>query len=489
MRNDGFNRLDTLSVEQTETLLAAFDALPLPPGAARRIRRQVQKTASPKRLRRKTAMRILTPLAACLVALALVALCFPQAAKAIADFLGLPYTPSRYMQQQPEEREAVATVDEALAAAAPQDGSYTITLLPEWEDAAKFVQYRADHGYAPFREEDWAWLRDIRPVIGELLYDGETLIWNTQLHMDTAGVNKFMANWHPTDANGNPVQQSADAAVDSVSYTVDGDPTVYELHPSSSGIQPIMDDEARSSAAYVVLNTQMAWADGERPPDGIITVTQHIFIYENDSMEHGLLVARISHAFTFDTTAGNREAAEPATLLVPLSGDCPLTLWDRTAQNETVATRTVSLDGVSLQVELHYLATGIRVHMTIAETPPDWTEAMKLGLLQYTLRDISGEVTTWGIYADLYVDGQFVSEAPTPDSRNFDELAYVLPVFPDGYQSGGEVMLKLYYASQSTLNGTDQLAGEVYTLPEKHGVELSGTTKSMPLAEIKIPLP
>lgn len=482
MRNDGLHNLDTLSVEQTEALLAAFDGLPINAGAARRIRRRVQKQAAPKRRRRQTALRIATPIAACLVALVALALCFPQAAQAIAAFLGLPYTPSRYMQQQPAEREAVPSVDEALAAAAPKDGDYTITLLPEWEDAAEFVEYREKNGYEPFREEDWAWLRDIRPVIGEVLYDGEVLIWNTHLYTDSDGVRAFMGSWSQEKGP----RKRVDALMDSSPYTVEGDPTVRMLYPGGHGIQPLFDEEAISSAEYVVLYGEMTWSDDERPPDGLITVTQHFFICENDAMDYGAMVARVEHTFTFDTTAGNQEAAEPASFLVPLSGDCDLTVWDWTKGNHTVVTKTVPLDGVSLGVELHYMSTGIRVNITVAEAPADWTEAMKNSLMQVTQRNIYDKVDISGIYADLYIGGQFVSEAPQPDSWGHGELPYVLPVFPDQYQSSGEVVLKLTYASQATLNDADLSTGEVLPMPQGG---INGTTKSMPLVDIVIPLP
>ncbi len=119
MRNKLSVAFDDLSVAQTEALLAGIDSLPADGPAARRIRRRVEKEVCPKRTRRRAAVRVLVPVAACLMAIALVFACFPQAAQAIASFLGLNYTPSRYMSELPASRTPVPSVDEALEAAAP----------------------------------------------------------------------------------------------------------------------------------------------------------------------------------------------------------------------------------------------------------------------------------------------------------------------------------------------------------------------------------
>jgi len=490
MRNERTLLFSSLNVEQTDALLAGLDSLPVDDAVARRIRRNVEKAALPKRRRRKTAMRVLVPIAACLVAITLVFTCFPQAAQAIASFLGLNYTPSRYMSELPSSRTPVPSVDEALEAAAPSDGDYTITLLPEWDDAQAYVDYREQLGLEPFVEDDWAWLRDIRPEIAEVLYDGNTLIWNTNLYTTNEHVQSFMSGYIP----GLDSAQSADAMLETATYTVEGDPTVYELDSSGGGLTPIFDDEERASADHVVLYSDFYLPDDQPLPSGILTITQTIRIAEDDAMSDTTSVARITHTFTFDTTAGNTQSADTGTFTVPLSGEIYLSAShmdiasDGTMDRWTIDTQKVSLDGVVLNVQTEYLATGIRVTITAGSVPEDWTEDMTNGLLSMTWRNIYDEIDGPGICADLYVDGTFVSGAETPDSWNNGELVYILPIFPEDYATTGVVTLKMTHTHYTTLNGTDQLAGEVYELPEGMSENVS-EVETVPLTEIAIPLP
>lgn len=491
MPNERINLFPPLNAEQTDALLAGLDSLPVDAAAARRIRRSVEKAVVPKHRRRKAAMRVLVPIAACLVAITLVFMCFPQAAQAVAAFLGLNYTPSRYMGELPSSRTPVPSVEQALEAASPSDGDYTITLLPEWDDAQTYVAYREQLGLEPFLEDDWAWLRDIRPEIAEVLYDGSTLIWNTNLYTTNDHVQSFMSGF----ISGLEADQSVDALTDEVTYTVEGDPTVYDLYVSGNGITPLYDDEERASADHVVLYTDFDLMDGQPLPDGIITITETIRIAENDAMDYGASIALITHTFTFDTTAGNTQSAEAGTFTVPLSGEIYLSTSnmdiasDGTMDSWTIDTQKVSLDGVVLHVQAEYLATGVRVTITSESVPEDWTEDMTEGLLSMTWRNIYDEIERPGICTDLYVDGTFVSEAATADSWNNGELVYILPIFPEDYAAISDVSLHLQYGYYSVLNGTDQLAGETYDALPNENEAFTAETVTVPLTEIPIPLP
>jgi len=488
MRNEFTAIFATLDVEQTDALLAGLDSLPVEAAVMRRIRRGVEKTTLPKRRRRKTALRILAPIAACLLAIALVFTCFPQAAQAVASFLGFNYTPSRYMGELPSSRTPVPSVDEAIAAAAPADGDYTITLLPEWDDAQAYVAYREQLGLEPFVEDDWAWLRDIRPEIAEVLYDGSTLIWNTNLYTTNEHVQSFMNGYVP----GLETDQSADAMLETATYTVEGDPTVYELVSSGGGLTPIFDDEERASADHVVLYSDFYLPDDQPLPDGLLTITQTIRITEDDAMSAATSVARITHTFTFDTTAGNTQSAEPADLTIPLSGETYLSVTHKETADDgrvlsyAIDTQKVSLDGVSLGVHVEYLATGIHVYARVEDAPDDWTLDMIDGLQTQNDRTTFDTFEVAGTCADLYINGEYVTEASWADDLDGYPLAYLLPVFPEDYASAGEVKLQLMYSYYNTLNGTDQLAGETFTGSE---FTYNAETETILLAEFSIPLP
>ncbi len=323
-----------------------------------------------------------------------------------------------------------------------------------------------------------------------MLYDGSTLIWNTNLYMSNDHVQSFMYGCVP----GLTAGQRVDALTDIVTYTVEGDPTVYDLNVSGGGITPFYDEEECASADHVVLYSDFDLMDDQPLPDGIITITQTIRVAENDAMNYGAAVALIQHTFTFDTTAGNTQSAEAGTFTVPLSGDIYLSADhmniadDGKMNNWTVDTQKVSLDGVVLKVQAEYLATGVRVTITPQSVPADWTEDMTEGLFMMSWRNIHDEIHGPGICTDLYVDGTFVSEAETADSWNNGELIYILPIFRRTMTTTGVVTLKMTYTHYTVLNGTDQLAGEVYTVPDGISENVS-EVETVPLTEITIPLP
>ena len=477
-------RFPTLTVQETQRLLSGTSTLPLSFGAARRIRARVLQSAAPKSLARNRLRRTLIPIAACLLAIVVFFTAFPKAALAISEFLGRVFTPSRYMNEDPSERTAVPSIDDAIAAAVPEDDAYTITLMPELPNAQEFIDYRAQNGYAPFSEENWGWLRDIRPSIAEVLYDGNQLIWNTNLYTTNEHVRAFMELFGMKSGS----KQCVDALMDTVTYTVAGDPTVYELQVSGHGITPIFDETALATADHAVLYSDFDINSDTPLPDGILTITQNIRVCENDAMDYGATVAIITHTFTFDTTTGNTTSAEETETLIPLSGEAYLSIRHNGAGNEesTMETKKISLDGVTLKVSYEYLPTGITARITVGAAPESWTSDMISSLLEMTWRDMYGDFTMAGIANDLYIDGAFVSEAPVPNNWGLDEVIYILPVFPNQYDRNPSVVMKLYLAYIETFNGTDLLGGEIYTLPSG---EVKTKTSFSPLVEITVPLP
>jgi hypothetical protein len=490
MTNKRSLRFPALSVRQTQRLLAGVSKLPLASGAARRIRASVLKQAVPKSFARNRIRKTLVPIAACLLAVIVFFVAFPKAALAVSEFLGRVFTPSRYMNQDPAERTPVPSIDEAIAAAAPQDGEYVISLLPDLPNAQELADYRTQYGYDPFSEENWGWLRDIRPEIAEVLYDGNQLIWNTNLFTSNEHVREFMEGFGVHSGS----KLSVDALMGDVTYTVEGDPTVYPLYVSEHGITPILDDTALASADHVVLYSGFNIDPDQPLPDGVLTITQNIRVCENDALDYGATVAIITHTFTFDTTRGNTQSAELQEGDIPLSGETYLTI-EHTYFPEniedyvwTIETKKVNLDGVILHADYEYLPTGISVVLTLASAPPDWTEDMVNGLLSISGRDIYNDYHKPGNVADLYIDGVFVSEAPLPDSWGFGEQRYILPVYPDQYGDIQSVVLKLTHVYYETMNGTDQIGGEIFSVPQGT-TETVATYRWDSLVEIPVPLP
>lgn len=484
MTNNRALRFPALSVRQTQRLLARTGTLPLPRAAASRIRASVLQKAAPKSLARNRIRRTLLPIAACLLAIVVFFVAFPKAALAVSEFLGRVFTPSRYMNEDPAARTPVPSIDEALAAAAPKDGDYSITLMPDLPNAQEFIDFRAQNGYDPFTMENWGWLKDIRPEIAEVLYDGNQLIWNTNLFTTNEHVREFMEGFGVISGS----KLRVDALLDDATYTVEGDPTIYPLSSMGGGITPIFDEATLANADHAVLYSDFAIDPATPFPDGILTITQNIRVCEKDAMDYGATVAIITHTFTFDTTKGNMQSADDSETLIPLSGEYYLTITHNGEGNEssTIETKKVSLDGIKLKASYEYLPTGIVASITLAEAPDNWTSDMISSLLEVTWRNMHDTFTKDGIANDLYIDEAFVSEAPVPDHFGLDELIFILPVFPDQYDSNPSVVMKLSLAYIETYNGTDLLSGELYTLPSG---EVKTQTNFAPLTEITVPLP
>jgi hypothetical protein len=490
MTNNHPLRFPALSVKQTHRLLNGVSTLPLSIGAASRIRSRVLQKAAPKSLARNRLRKTLVSIAACLLAIVIFFAAFPKAALAVSEFFGRVFTPSRYMNQDPSERTAVPSIDEAIAAAAPQDGDYTIVLLPDLPDAQRFIDYRSNEGFVPFETADWEWIYDIRPEIAEVLYDGNQLIWNTNLFTSNEHVREFMECFGVESGS----KQRIDALMGKVTYTVAGSSTVYPLNVSGHGITPIFDEAALATADHAVLYSDF-WLDEKNPlPDGVLTITQTIELFEVDTRGHDTLIAFIYHTFTFDTTKGNTPIAKLQEGDIPLSGETYLTI-EHTYFPEnpedyiwTIKTKKVTLDGVVLHAEYEYLPTGISVVLTLSSAPPYWTEDMINGLLHVSNRSVQNTFHKIGNVADLYINGEFVSEAPRPDSWGFGEQRYILPIYPDQYAGINSISLKLTHIYYETMNGTNQISGEIFSVPE--GVtEIVATFLWDPLVEIIVPIP
>lgn len=498
MRNERNQYFEALTVEQTDRLLGSLDHMPVSGSVSRRIRERVLQSAAPKAHNRNRIRKTLLPIAACLLAIVLFFVANPKAAYAVSAFFGRVFTPSRYMNEDPAERTPVPSIDEAIAAAAPKDGDRRIEYISERPNAKEVLDSRAPNGLAPYNEKDWLWMADIRPEIAEVLYDGNQLMWNTNLYMDNVHVRECMECYGMESDS----KFAVDALVEGCTYTIGDDPTIYQLNSSGGGITPYYTEEALAQADHVVLYTDFS-LDKEHPlPSGVLTITQEIVLYEVNGCVGQSPIAFLYHTFTFDTTKGNTGSAAAKENDIPLSGETFLTVSHNYVPETpddafvSVETMKVSLDGVVLHAKYEYLSTGISVVITVASAPQDWTSEMKDALLMMTTRDINDKLASPGVAADLYINGKYVSEAPMPDGWGIGEQRYILPIYPEQYAITQSVSLKLTQVYYDTLNGTNQLAGEVFSaspsdteLSESGGIEFIGTCQTIPLIDIPVPLP
>lgn len=491
MRSEKNLLFTTLSVEQTDVLLGSIDQLPISGSIARRIRTRVLQSAAPKSLPRNRIRKTLIPIAACLIAIVLFFVAFPKAAYAVSAFLGRVFTPSRYMNEDPAERTPVPSIDEAIAAAAPKDGDYRIALITEKSNAEQIRNYSTLIGSSSFNEKDWLWLYGIRPEIAEVLYDGNQLIWNTNLYTNNVHIREFMECYGMASGS----KFAVDALVEGCTYTVEGDPTVYQLNSSGGGITPINTEQELAEADHVVLYTEFMLDKEDPLPSGVLTITQQIILYVVNGDVGQSAVGYIYHTFIFDTTKGNMPASENVESIVPLSGEGYLSITheetapDGTLTNWILSTEKVSLNDVKLEAEFEYLPTGITMFLSVAEKPAKWTDDTTSGLLMLTEKSRNGTYRMPGLAVDLYIDGVLANDSSIPGSYSKGELTCILPVFPDQYTAYQSVVIKLSLYHYVMLCGTNQLGGETLYLPLNNNVNLESIVDGGPLVEIPVPLP
>ena len=388
------------------------------------------------------------------------------AALAAAEWIGREqYTPGTYLfdtQDARSEGEPIVDVEKAIAAAAPENGSYSVRLLPELEDAAELANWREDMGQSPFSEADWGWLREVVPSIGEALISGHTISWSTRLTTDHVAA---------FSSAGDAAGQRLDAITDTAYYTVSGDETKRILSSFGTSLNP-----NHASESSVMLGTECETDDGF-PTSGTVTVTQIIRILDTrvDPMSSIGTLALIEHTFTLDAASG-AAASETVHVSVPLTGDCILTV----SSGGAVRNERVNLDGVVLDAAIDYASAGLYVKLTVTETPAGWTDAYTDALMSITH---AGDMR--GMRA-LYTVGGMQYSPSLPSFIPCRELAYILPVFPSDYGDISSLTMELLLERWTALNG--EPCGEDWStaaLPSSWSAE----GESQPLATFESPLP
>lgn len=415
--------------------------------------------------RQGSAPRVHKPLVRAAAIAAALLLC-TGAAFAAAEWIGREnYTPESYLLDwmgTRSENAPIADVENAITAAVPVNGSYSVQLLPTLPDADALAQWRKDMGQPAFSESDWGWLRSVTPTIEEALISGRTLSWNTRLTTDHAAA---------FSSAGDAAGQRLDAITDSICYTVPGGETKRILSSFGTSLNP-----NHASESSVMLGTECETDDGF-PTSGIVTVTQVIRILDTrvDPMSNIGTLALIEHTFTLDAASG-AAANETVHVSVPLTGDCILTV----SSGGAVRNERVNLDGVVLDAAIDYASAGLYVKLTVTETPAGWTDAYTDALMSITH---AGDMR--GMRALYTVDGMQYSPS-LPSFIPCRELAYILPVFPSDYGDISSLTMELLLDRWTALNG--EPCGEDWStaaLPSSWSAE----GESQPLATFEIPLP
>ena len=377
--------------------------------------------------------KLLIPLAAALVLL------IAGTAVAAGVWLRDNYSPTNYMgtskEQREEQGQTIPAVEQAIASAAPQSGDYRIVMLPEFPNAAEQDEWRVKLGQPKYNEADWAWMRNIRPEVREVLIDGRSLVANIWLNTDHGAA--FDMSW---EGDG----QWVEGSVDKVLYRFPGETEAHETPYGGSGGTTDYNETGVNLMLEVILPE-----DGSFPSEGRVELTLEVGLRDDrvEDMNPIGNVGKLYYTFSFDAAAA-KEASKPMVTLRPLSGSIVLTVDDWSdLDHPRLYNQRVSLDGVVLREEVRYKQTGVYVTYTVEKAPTDWTEAMKNSLL-YPNR----EVKWHGLYLDYRLgrEGEWLSVGHE-NHNNFGENTIILPIFPSDYEQvkkeGCTLRLTEYYGT------------------------------------------
>ena len=383
------------------------------------------------------------------------------------------YKPGDYLDTPPEQRteaSAIPEVEQVVQNAAPKSEGVRVVMLPEMADADTLDQWRVKMGQPKYDEAAWAWVRDIRPEIQEVLYDGTTFAYTIRLNTDHAAA--FSQENHG--------DQWLDACVEQTLYTSTGEEIATVT--GETGLQ-----EETLTENGITLHSEYS-LDGPLVGSGRVSFTAEISVQDVnvDDMAHVGLLGTIYYTFSFDVD-GALAATNANTKITErrLSGNAVLTM-----DYDTMWNQPVNLDGVVLEETASFRSTGVYLSYRVKEAPADWTAQMRRSLLDPTNEKgkFQGLSVSYTLGGD---DTVYEPSFPEVVAQEDGTWAYtvVLPIFPSDYES----LKQRGVTVQLTLHTVDSFDGEPVgeawkqtTFPE-NGWDI--TTSAKPLTSFPLELP
>lgn len=329
------------------------------------------------------------------------------------------YRPGDYLDTPPEQRteaSAIPEVEQVVQNAAPKSEGVRVVMLPEMADADTLDQWRVKMGQPKYDEAAWAWVREIRPEIQEVLYDGTTFAYIIRLNTGHAAA--FSQEQHG--------DQWLDAFTEQTMYTDTGE-RIATVN-SETGLM-----EETLAADGIVLHSEYN-LNGPLIGSGRISFTAEISVMDVnvDDMAHIGLLGTIYYTFSFDLDGALKATnADTRTSERRLSGSAVLTM-----DYDTMWNQPVSLDGVVLEETASFRSTGVYLSYRVKEAPGDWTTQMRRALLDPTneMGKFQGMSVSYTLGGD---DTVYEPSFPEVMIQEDGTLAYtvVLPLFPSDYES------------------------------------------------------
>ncbi len=383
------------------------------------------------------------------------------------------YKPGDYLDTPPEQRteaSAIPEVEQVVQNAAPKSEGVRVVMLPEMADADTLNQWRVKMGQPKYDEAAWAWVRDIRPEIQEVLYDGTTFAYTIRLNTDHAAA--FSQENHG--------DQWLDACVEQTLYTSTGEEIATVT--GETGLQ-----EETLTENGITLHSEYS-LDGPLVGSGRVSFTAEISVQDVnvDDMAHVGLLGTIYYTFSFDVD-GALAATNANTKITErrLSGNAVLTM-----DYDTMWNQPVNLDGVVLEETASFRSTGVYLSYRVKEAPADWTAQMRRSLLDPTNEKgkFEGMSVSYTLGGD---DTVYEPSFPEVVAQEDGTWAYtvILPLFPSDY----EALKQKGVTIRLTLHTVDSFDGEPVgedwkqtTFPE-NGWDI--TTSAKPLLSFPLEMP
>ncbi len=358
-------------------------------------------------------LRWLVPTAAVLILL--ITVCsVPAVSKAIRDWFYDAFRVDRYLDVPAEERTPNAEFDAAITAAVALEQTNEVLLLSETEEYARIDAARREQGIPAYDPNDWAWLKDSKPVVTDLYYDGADFMVMTFLPCDPL---PFMNGFFEEDLS--PMRLDV-LSLDDATLTNLATGQVQEMYPSGSGLTP-QKDYRRSDGA---IDTEAMRADG-----GVWLYTEYS-LPEQAALEPGRYQVSVIHrilddhvgemnplgtvavcrqTFVLDTVPALAAIRETTAPTIAFAGAYPITVAEWGDQDVSYLTAERDLTGLTLTPKVQMRPTGVRVTLNYA-FPADWDEAtvdaVRAGLVYELIVDgvSAGEVFAEGSDLGMWLD-------------------------------------------------------------------------------------
>ena len=342
------------------------------------------------------------------------------------------YKPGDYLDTPPEQRteaSAIPEVEQVVQNAAPKSEGVRVVMLPEMADADTLDQWRVKMGQPKYDEAAWAWVRDIRPEIQEVLYDGTTFAYTIRLNTDHAAA--FSQEQHG--------DQWLDAFTEQTVYTDTGE-RIATVNSETGLMEETFAEDGITLHSEYNLN-------GPLIGSGRISFTSEISVMDVnvDDMAHIGLLGTIYYTFSFDLDGALAATnANTKTIERRLSGNAVLTM-----DYDTMWNQPVNLDGVVLEETTSFRSTGVYLSYRVKEAPVDWTAQMRRSLLDPTNEKgkFQGMSVSYTLGGDDTVYEPAFPEVVVQEDGTF-AYTVILPLFPSDYevlkQRGVTVRLALH---------------------------------------------